>query len=60
MNKQQRTSLIELFWSLSKIFMAIAIIGNIVKPDIPLVKTAVLIGAAIVFAVTGFIMDSRR
>lgn len=60
MNERQRTSLIKLFWDLSKICIAIAVIGNIVKPDVPVIKTVVLVGISIIFFVLAFVMDSRK
>ena len=60
MNKRQRKSLIKLFWDLSIICIAIAVIGNLVKPDVALAKTLVLVGCAVVFAIIGFIMGNRE
>jgi len=31
-----------------------------VKPDVPLVKTLVLVGSAVVFAIIGLIMGNRE
>lgn len=60
MNKRQRTSLIKLCWDVSKICIAIAVIGNMVKPDVPLAKTSVLVGSAVVFAIIGLIVGNRE
>lgn len=49
MNEHQRRSLTKLFRDLAVIFIAIALIANIIKPDIPVMKTIVLLVMSVVF-----------
>jgi len=49
MNQHQRRSLTKLFRDLAVIFIAVAFIGNIIKPDIPTMKTIMLLVISVAF-----------
>ncbi len=56
-NERQKVALAKYFWDSATVVITIVVIGNSVKPDIPVIRSVIATGLAILFAVIGYVIQ---
>lgn len=60
MNQRQKRSMVKFLWNLATICLAVAVIGNMVRSDIPVAKTIILVVMAGAFAALGWLVNKAK